>query len=147
MTTEIAVPALPQSNDPVKIARIHVTPGQQVHIDDILFEVETDKVVLEVPASAHGIIEKIDVVEQQQVISQQVVMILNESPQLEPTAAFEPSFISATRARQTNIEEPTSQHIVAARPETQHSSKIDSAIFYGLVGLVLGIFITVLMMD
>lgn len=55
MTIEIRVPALPESVTDATVLAWHKKPGEQVQRDDNLLELETDKVVLEVPAPADGI--------------------------------------------------------------------------------------------
>jgi 2-oxoglutarate dehydrogenase E2 component (dihydrolipoamide succinyltransferase) len=55
MTIEIRVPALPESVTDASVLSWHKQPGEQVQRDDNLLELETDKVVLEVPAPADGI--------------------------------------------------------------------------------------------
>lgn len=55
MTIEIRVPALPESVTDASVLSWHKQPGEQVQRDENLLELETDKVVLEVPAPADGI--------------------------------------------------------------------------------------------
>ena len=55
MTIEIRVPALPESVTDASVLAWHRQPGEQVQRDENLLELETDKVVLEVPAPADGI--------------------------------------------------------------------------------------------
>ena len=55
MTIEIRVPALPESVTDASVLAWHKQPGEQVQRDENLLELETDKVVLEVPAPADGI--------------------------------------------------------------------------------------------
>ena len=55
MTIEIRVPALPESVTDASVLSWHKQPGEQVQRDDNLLELETDKVVLEVPAPGDGI--------------------------------------------------------------------------------------------
>lgn len=58
MTTEIRVPALPESVTDASVLSWHKQPGERVQRDENLLELETDKVVLEVPAPADGIMGK-----------------------------------------------------------------------------------------
>lgn len=55
MSIEIRVPALPESVTDATVLSWHKQPGEQVKRDENLLELETDKVVLEVPAPADGI--------------------------------------------------------------------------------------------
>jgi 2-oxoglutarate dehydrogenase E2 component (dihydrolipoamide succinyltransferase) len=56
---EIKAPVFPESVADGTIVEWHVTEGQQVNRDDILAEIETDKVVLEVVAPDDGVVTKI----------------------------------------------------------------------------------------
>ena len=49
MSTEIKVPVLPESVSDATIATWHKKPGDAVKRDENLVDLETDKVVLEVP--------------------------------------------------------------------------------------------------
>lgn len=59
MTIEIKVPALPESVADATIVTWHKKPGDSVKRDENLVDIETDKVVLEVPAAADGILAEI----------------------------------------------------------------------------------------
>ena len=59
MSTEIKVPTLPESVTDATIVAWHKKPGEAVSRDDVLVDVETDKVVLEVPAPHDGVLESI----------------------------------------------------------------------------------------
>ncbi len=59
MTIEIKVPVLPESVADALLLEWSKQPGDRVYRDEILVEVETDKVVLEVPAPADGILGEI----------------------------------------------------------------------------------------
>lgn len=50
MTIEILVPDLPESVADATVATWHKKPGDMVARDEVIVEIETDKVVLEVPA-------------------------------------------------------------------------------------------------
>ncbi|MCF8016378.1 MAG: 2-oxoglutarate dehydrogenase complex dihydrolipoyllysine-residue succinyltransferase [Chromatiaceae bacterium] len=56
MPTEVRVPALPESVADATVLTWHFKPGDQVRQDDTLVDLETDKVVLEVPSPADGIL-------------------------------------------------------------------------------------------
>jgi 2-oxoglutarate dehydrogenase E2 component (dihydrolipoamide succinyltransferase) len=59
MTIEIKVPPLPESVSDATLIAWHKTVGESVSRDENLVDLETDKVVLEVPATVNGIIGKI----------------------------------------------------------------------------------------
>src|SRR5260370_24677855 len=59
MATEIRVPALGESVTEATVARWLKKIGESVAVDDPLVELETDKVTLEVNASAAGVLSQI----------------------------------------------------------------------------------------
>ncbi|MGK7295702.1 MAG: biotin/lipoyl-containing protein, partial [Candidatus Wenzhouxiangella sp. M2_3B_020] len=60
MSTEVKVPTLPESVSDATVAKWHKKAGDAVKRDENLVDLETDKVVLEVPAPADGTLESID---------------------------------------------------------------------------------------
>ena len=56
MATEIKAPQFPESIDDGTVATWHKQPGDYVEQDELLVDIETDKVVLEVVAPASGIL-------------------------------------------------------------------------------------------
>jgi 2-oxoglutarate dehydrogenase E2 component (dihydrolipoamide succinyltransferase) len=63
MTTEVRVPPLPESVADATVLTWHKQPGDAVRKDENLVDLETDKVVLEVPAPADGTLGEIAVQE------------------------------------------------------------------------------------
>ncbi len=57
--TDVLVPQLSESISEATLLNWKKQPGEAVEIDEILIEVETDKVVLEVPAPSAGVIKEI----------------------------------------------------------------------------------------
>jgi len=55
MSTEVKVPSLPESVQDATLVTWHKKPGDPVRRDENLADLETDKVVLEVPAPVNGI--------------------------------------------------------------------------------------------
>ena len=78
MYSEIIIPKLPESTINAEISNIYVNEGQTVKSGDVLFDVETDKVVLEVPCSEDGIIEKFNISLGDSVSSEQIAMLLKQ---------------------------------------------------------------------
>ena len=72
-SVDILVPDLPESVADATVATWHKKPGDSVERDDVLVEIETDKVVLEVPASEAGILDSIIEDEGATVISRQIL--------------------------------------------------------------------------
>lgn len=59
MSLEILVPSLPESVSDATLATWHKKPGEFVNKNDNLVDLETDKVVLEVPAPESGVLTEI----------------------------------------------------------------------------------------
>src|SRR4029450_6733371 len=78
MSIEVKVPQLPESVTDATLVAWHKQPGEPVGRDENLVDLETDKVVLEVPAPAAGVIKEIKVENGATVTSGQVVAILEE---------------------------------------------------------------------
>ena len=76
MSTEIKVPTLPESVSDATIVAWHKKPGESVSRDEVLVDVETDKVVLEVPAPHDGVLEKIIEDEGSVVVADQLLAIV-----------------------------------------------------------------------
>ncbi|KGJ88705.1 2-oxoglutarate dehydrogenase complex dihydrolipoyllysine-residue succinyltransferase [Thalassotalea sp. ND16A] len=73
MTTEIKVPVLPESVADATIATWHVQVGDTVTRDQVLVDIETDKVVLEVQALQDGVITAITEEEGATVLGEQLI--------------------------------------------------------------------------
>jgi 2-oxoglutarate dehydrogenase E2 component (dihydrolipoamide succinyltransferase) len=78
MTIEIKVPPLPESVSDATLVAWHKAVGEGVARDENLVDLETDKVVLEVPAPAAGMIAKIVVEDGATVVAGDVLAILEE---------------------------------------------------------------------
>lgn len=73
MTIEILVPDLPESVADATVATWHKKPGEAVARDEVIVDIETDKVVLEVPAPEAGVLEAIIEDEGATVLSKQLI--------------------------------------------------------------------------
>jgi 2-oxoglutarate dehydrogenase E2 component (dihydrolipoamide succinyltransferase) len=78
MTTEIRVPQLPESVADATLVAWHKQPGDAIKRDENLADLETDKVVLEVPAPANGVVREIKIQSGTVVTSGQVLAIIEE---------------------------------------------------------------------
>ena len=78
---EVKVPVLPESISEATVAVWHKKPGDFVELDDVIVEIETDKVVLEVPAEDSGVLTEIKAKEGETVGEQQVLGIMEKKPQ------------------------------------------------------------------
>nr|MDQ2971804.1 dihydrolipoamide succinyltransferase [Pseudomonadota bacterium] len=78
MSIEVKVPVLPESVSDATIAAWHKNPGDAIKRDENLVDLETDKVVLEVPAPVDGILKEIRKNTGETVGSQDVIAIIEE---------------------------------------------------------------------
>ena len=78
MSLEIKVPVLPESVSDATIATWHKKPGDAVKRDENLVDLETDKVVLEVPAPADGVLKSISAEAGATVTSGELLGIIEE---------------------------------------------------------------------
>jgi 2-oxoglutarate dehydrogenase E2 component (dihydrolipoamide succinyltransferase) len=89
MTIEIKVPALGESVSEASIAKLHKKVGDAVKADELILELETDKVTLEVNAPANGVISDLKVKEGDNVKVGDLVALMQEggSAQATPVAS------------------------------------------------------------
>ena len=84
MTSEIKVPTLPESIADALIVTWHKQEGDSVSRDEVLVDIETDKVVLEVPASEDGVLGKIIEAEGTTVAAHQVIGSIEQGSASKP---------------------------------------------------------------
>jgi 2-oxoglutarate dehydrogenase E2 component (dihydrolipoamide succinyltransferase) len=87
MAIEIKVPQLPESVADATLVTWHKQAGQAVNRDENLADLETDKVVLEVPAPVNGVLKELRIVAGTSVTSGQVLAVLEEGAAAAPAAA------------------------------------------------------------
>jgi len=90
MSIEIKVPPLPESVSDATLVAWHKTVGEGVARDENLVDLETDKVVLEVPAPASGTLAKIVIEDGATVVAGDVLAILEEG-EVTATSEAEPA--------------------------------------------------------
>jgi 2-oxoglutarate dehydrogenase E2 component (dihydrolipoamide succinyltransferase) len=117
MSTEIKVPVLPESVSDATIATWHKKVGDAVKRDENIVDLETDKVVLEVPSPVDGVIKEIKFAEGTTVNSQQLIAIVEEgavaaAPAPESKAAMDAKNVAATTAEA----QPVQPKAEAAKP-------------------------------
>lgn len=79
MAIEVKVPSLPESVADAIVVNWHKKAGDAVKRDEALVEVETDKVVLEVPSPTDGVLEEIIEQEGATVVAEQLLARINSS--------------------------------------------------------------------
>jgi len=89
MTIQVKVPVLPESVEDATIATWHKQVGDSVRRDESLVDLETDKVVLEVPAPTDGTIKEIRANQGDTVHSDEVIAVIEEGVVAQVAAAEE----------------------------------------------------------
>ena len=110
MAIEIKAPTFPESVADGTVATWHKQPGDAVKRDELLVDIETDKVVLEVLAEADGVLGEIIKGEGETVLSAELLGTLNAgataAPKAEAAAAPAPAAAPAAAAQADSAEEP-----------------------------------------
>lgn len=109
MSVEIKVPALPESVADGVIATWHKQPGDVIERDENLVDIETDKVVLEVPSPVDGVLEKIIKVEGDTVESNELIAVIVEGAAAAPAADEAP----AATSEESDVLSPAVRRLVA----------------------------------
>ena len=86
---EIKVPILPESINEATVAAWHKKPGDYIELDDVIVEIESDKVVLEVPAEESGVLTEISAEEGETVTEQQVLGLMDDEASSEDKKSSE----------------------------------------------------------
>lgn len=77
MATEIKVPILPESVSEATVAAWHKKVGDAVSVDENLVDIETEKVVLEVPSTVDGVLKEI-LFDEGSTVEEQVILAIVE---------------------------------------------------------------------
>jgi 2-oxoglutarate dehydrogenase E2 component (dihydrolipoamide succinyltransferase) len=84
MSIEVKVPVLPESVAEATLVNWHKKVGESVNRDENLVDVETDKVVLELPAPAAGVLTEIRKPDGATVAAQEVIAVIDTAGQPHP---------------------------------------------------------------
>ena len=91
MSIEIKVPAFPESVNEGTLVKWHKTAGDTVVRDEVLADIETDKVVFEVPAIDDGVLSEIYEQEGSTVVAGQLLATITAGPALQISAEQTPA--------------------------------------------------------
>ena len=111
MLIEVKVPVLPESITEATLVNWHKKAGESVRRDENLIDVETDKVVLELPAPDSGVIAEIRKPDGATVMAQEVIAVIDtaakataaKSAVVAGAAAAPPSPTATAVAAQDNV--------------------------------------------
>jgi 2-oxoglutarate dehydrogenase E2 component (dihydrolipoamide succinyltransferase) len=90
MSSEVRVPALPESVADATVAAWHKRPGDAVKREENLVDLETDKVILEVPSPVDGILGEI-LANEGDLVQADAILALIEASTAEPAAPKPPA--------------------------------------------------------
>ncbi len=122
MLVEIKVPVLPESVTEGTLGAWHKQVGDSVKQDDIIVDLETDKVVLEIVATASGVITSIDKDEGESVTNNQVLAIIDTEAAVEAAAQTKTETAAAPKAGPA-ARKAMKQHDVSASEVTGTGQK------------------------
>ena len=132
-SVDILVPDLPESVADATVATWHKKPGDSVKRDEVLVEIETDKVVLEVPASADGILDTILEDEGSTVTSRQILGRLKEgnSSGKESSAKADSKESTPAQRQQASLEEQNNDALSPAIRRLLAEHSLDASAIKG----------------
>ncbi len=87
MATEVKLPEVGEGIESGTVVGVLVSVGDEVKRDQPLIELETDKAVVEVPSSADGVVQSINVKENQEARVGQVIVTLDAAGAAKPAEA------------------------------------------------------------
>jgi 2-oxoglutarate dehydrogenase E2 component (dihydrolipoamide succinyltransferase) len=112
MATEIKAPVFPESVADGTVATWHKQPGEAVSRDEVICDIETDKVVLEVVAPADGTIASIIKNEGDTVLSAEVI------------AQFEAGAVASAAPVEAKVEQAAAQTQAGAAPVVERAQAV-----------------------
>ena len=107
MSVEVRVPTLGESVTEATVATWFKKPGDAVAVDEMLCELETDKVTVEVPSPAAGTLAEIVAPEGETVGVDALLATLNEGAGAAPAPAAAPAAAAAPSSEAVDVMVPT----------------------------------------
>jgi 2-oxoglutarate dehydrogenase E2 component (dihydrolipoamide succinyltransferase) len=107
MNVEIRVPVLPESVADATLVAWRKQPGESVSRDENLADLETDKVVLEVPSPVAGVLQEIRAPAGSTVKNGELLAVVaaGEAPRAAPAKVAAPAAAPATGSRRSRYPE------------------------------------------
>jgi 2-oxoglutarate dehydrogenase E2 component (dihydrolipoamide succinyltransferase) len=131
MSTEIRVPQLPESVADATLVTWHKQPGDPIRRDENLADLETDKVVLEVPAPSNGVMQEIRVPSGTVVTSGQVLAVIEEATGAPATPVATRAAAATKPTRETAGAKPSRAGAAVAAPAAAEPARVASAVASG----------------
>jgi 2-oxoglutarate dehydrogenase E2 component (dihydrolipoamide succinyltransferase) len=126
MTIEVRVPQLPESVADATLVSWHKKPGDSVVRDENLVDLETDKVVLEVPAPVAGVLKEIRLTDGTTVTSGQILAVIEEGAAAVPGASA-PAILAASSGATAAAQDSVAKGAVAKDAVKPDTAKPDTA--------------------
>ncbi len=115
MRVEVKVPQLPESVAEATLVSWHKQPGDAVRRDENLIDVETDKVVLELPAPGDGVLVEIVRPNGATVASGEVIAVIDTEAKSAAAPAAKPAAAPAKAAAAAAVPSTSATALPAAR--------------------------------
>ena len=134
MRIEVKVPQLPESVAEATLVNWHRKVGDAVTRDENLIDIETDKVVLELPAPVDGMLVELVRPDGSTVTSNDVIAIIDTDAKGEASVASKaatPVAAAAAPAAATAASTPASTHALPAARKMMAEANIDTAAVAG----------------
>ncbi|EPJ48492.1 MAG: dihydrolipoamide acetyltransferase [Osedax symbiont Rs1] len=125
MSIEIKAPTFPESVADGTVATWHKQPGEACSADDLIVDIETDKVVLEVVAPADGVIKEILAAEGDTILSDQIIALF------EAGAVAEAAAPAAASADASAVEVSGDDKVGPAARKLIEANKLDASAIKG----------------
>ena len=123
---EIKVPVLPESITEATVAAWHKKPGDYVELDDVIVEIETDKVVLEVPAEEAGVLSEITAEEGETVSEQQVLGLIDDEADSEDIQSKETQDQSEEKVEESSPIEKNEPEVIQENTAKEQDNTPDT---------------------
>jgi len=127
MTIEVRVPQLPESVADATIVSWNKKAGEAVARDENLVDLETDKVVLEVPAPVAGVLKEIKLKDGTTVTSGQVLAVIEEGAAASAPSAGAPAAANTSKGATTSTAASRGAAAAATTAANPDAAKSDAA--------------------
>ncbi len=104
MSIQIKVPELPESVADAVVANWYKKVGEEINVDEVLVDLETDKVILEVPSIRQGVVKEILFSVGDTVTAGQLLAVIDDSA--ETGVSSKPPAIEKTCSQLGRFDEP-----------------------------------------
>lgn len=116
MSIDVKVPDFPESVSDGTLVSWRKHPGDRVRRSEILADIETDKVVFEIPAPADGVLQEILQTEGSTVVSHQVIGRLSAAAGSDSESLVQTAPPAASTTRASVLAEPVTANVSAPAP-------------------------------